>query len=80
MRLYKKSNLAKILKDLRLKSNLSQEAMAKKIGCTRQMVIGIESGRFAPQYQNFCAWLTACGMQLIIRHRTTTVKKIEMAK
>ncbi len=45
-------NLANTLKELRLKNgDLSQQQLAEMIGCSRQTIISIESGRINPSVE-----------------------------
>ncbi len=67
MRLYEKSNIAEVLKQLRVKKKLSQEALADKIGCSRVSITMIETGNHKPNYELLCRWTRACGQQLILR-------------
>ncbi|MBW2964138.1 helix-turn-helix transcriptional regulator [Candidatus Woesearchaeota archaeon] len=40
-----------MLKELREKAGLSQEALAEKVGVTRQTIISIEGGRYVPSLE-----------------------------
>lgn len=39
------------LKEYRTKKNMTQEALAEKVGVTRQTVISIEGGRYVPSLE-----------------------------
>ncbi|MDO4218536.1 MAG: helix-turn-helix transcriptional regulator [Synergistaceae bacterium] len=78
MRLYENTNLTELLKTARLESELSQEQLAKKIGCTRETVCKIENGRDEPKYRIFYRWLNACGKQLIVRSYKTVEIDIDV--
>ena len=41
-------NLCNRLKETRLHNGLTQEALAEAVGVTRQTIIAIEKGKFAP--------------------------------
>ena len=41
-------NLKNRLKEVRLKNNLTQEALANAVEVTRQTIIAIEKGKFGP--------------------------------
>ncbi len=43
--------LANSLKELRARHDLTQEALATRVGVTRQTIIAIEKGRFNPSVQ-----------------------------
>lgn len=43
--------LANSLKELRTRHGLTQEALATRVGVTRQTIIAIEKGRFNPSVQ-----------------------------
>ena len=80
MRLYENTNLPELLKNVRLENKLSQEEIAKRIGCTRETVSRIERGTDEPRYAIFYRWLRACGKELIMRHYKKEKIEIEMTK
>ena len=78
MRLYENSNLAELLKNVRLECKLSQEKLAERIGYSRKTISRIENGQEEAKYRIFYRWLNACGKQLIVRSYKTVEIDIDV--
>lgn len=57
-------NLQNKLKDVRLQRELTQEALAEKVGVTRQTIIAIEKEKFVPSVKLALELAHALGVSL----------------
>jgi len=57
-------NLRNRVKEIRLEKGLTQQSLAEQIGVTRQTIIAIEKGKFAPSVRLALELASALGASL----------------
>lgn len=52
-----------MLKDLRLRANISRRQLGKQVGVTENVIASVENGKYIPEEHRLRKWLRALGCQ-----------------